>query len=82
MVLIPAQHTAQEGLSCVSLKEGNYNVLTHIFFIRHCVRIQKHHYHNIKINTQKGRTVGHNQWTWAMEKRDERIEQMRALKKD
>jgi hypothetical protein len=32
--------------------------------------------------TQRGRTVGHNQWSWAMEKRDERIEQMRALKKD
>ncbi|KAL7445692.1 hypothetical protein ACHAXH_009091 [Discostella pseudostelligera] len=30
---------------------------------------------------KRGRTTGHNQWTWAMEKRDERIEQMRALKK-
>jgi len=31
---------------------------------------------------QKGRTIGHNQWTWAMEKRDERIENYRANKKD
>lgn len=33
-------------------------------------------------NTQRGRTIGHNQWSWAMERRDDRIEQMRALKRD
>ena len=33
---------------------------------------------------QKGRTIGHNQWSWAMEKRDERIEAYRKeqAKKD
>lgn len=29
---------------------------------------------------QKGRTVGHNQWSWAMEKRDHRIEAAAAKK--
>ena len=37
---------------------------------------------NHYINTQRGRTTGHNQWSWAMERRDDRIEQMRALKRD
>ena len=31
---------------------------------------------------QKGRSIGHNQWTWAMENRDNRIEDYRANKKD
>jgi len=38
--------------------------------------------YKIIIIMQKGRTIGHNQWTWAMEKRDERIENYRANKKD
>ena len=37
-----------------------------------------------KINKimQKGRSIGHNQWTWAMENRDNKIESYRANKKD
>eukprot|EP00986_Skeletonema_menzelii_P003747 scaffold1199_cov143-Skeletonema_menzelii.AAC.1 len=31
---------------------------------------------------EKGRSIGHNQWTWAMENRDNKIESYRANKKD
>jgi len=34
-------------------------------------------------DAQRGRTIGHNQWTWAMEKRDDRVAILRAnAKKD
>eukprot|EP00581_Thalassiosira_minuscula_P018397 CAMPEP_0183724142 /NCGR_PEP_ID=MMETSP0737-20130205/17439_1 /TAXON_ID=385413 /ORGANISM="Thalassiosira miniscula, Strain CCMP1093" /LENGTH=63 /DNA_ID=CAMNT_0025954645 /DNA_START=72 /DNA_END=263 /DNA_ORIENTATION=- len=31
---------------------------------------------------KRGRTIGHNQWTWAMERRDDKIAAYRATKKD
>jgi len=31
---------------------------------------------------KNGRSIGHNQWTWAMENRDNMIENYRANKKD
>ncbi|KAL3822626.1 hypothetical protein ACHAXA_006411 [Cyclostephanos tholiformis] len=33
------------------------------------------------VNVKKrGRTIGHNQWTWAMEKRDDKVANYRANK--
>eukprot|EP00579_Thalassiosira_antarctica_P001268 CAMPEP_0201865688 /NCGR_PEP_ID=MMETSP0902-20130614/505_1 /ASSEMBLY_ACC=CAM_ASM_000551 /TAXON_ID=420261 /ORGANISM="Thalassiosira antarctica, Strain CCMP982" /LENGTH=65 /DNA_ID=CAMNT_0048390507 /DNA_START=53 /DNA_END=250 /DNA_ORIENTATION=+ len=31
---------------------------------------------------KRGRTIMHDQWTWAMERRDDKVEAYRATKKD